>query len=174
MKTVNPRLLNLGGFLACAGMMAYALYAEYVLYLMPCPLCSFQRLGVVLMGIVFLAATLHNPMQWGRRVYAGLVALATAVAAGVAGYHVWMQGLPEDEVPSCGPGLGYMMETLPILEVLKTVFTGSGSCVEIDWEFLGLSMPGWVLVLALLLGLMGLWNNLRRLPARDELRLAVK
>ncbi|MEM6511592.1 MAG: disulfide bond formation protein B [Pseudomonadota bacterium] len=167
MKQLTPRLLNLGGFAACAAMMAYALYAEYVLYLMPCPLCTFQRLGVIALGLVFLIAALHNPAGWGRHIYAALLAVTTASAAYVAGYHVWMQGLPEDEVPSCGPGLSYMMESLPLLEVVKQVFEGSGSCATISWEFLGLSMPTWVLVNVLLLGAFGLWANLKRAPARS-------
>ncbi len=168
MMQLNPRLLNFGGFAACAAMMAYALYAEYVLFLMPCPLCTFQRLGVILLGIVFLAAALQNPSSWGRRVYAGLIVLGTAASAGVAGYHVWMQGLPADEVPTCGPGLSYMMETLPLFDVVKQVFTGSGSCAVISWEFLGVSMPGWVLINGLLLGALGLWANLKRWPARGS------
>ncbi len=168
MMQLTPRLLNFGGFAACAAMMAYALYAEYVLYLMPCPLCTFQRLGVIVLGVVFLIAALHNPSGWGRRVYAGFVVLATAGAAGVAGYHVWMQGLPEDEVPTCGPGLSYMMETLPLLDVVKQVFEGSGSCATISWEFLGLSMPTWVMINAILLGILGLWANLKRGPARSS------
>ncbi|MEM9333911.1 MAG: disulfide bond formation protein B [Pseudomonadota bacterium] len=167
MTQLTPRLLNFGGFTACAAMMAYALYAEYVLYLMPCPLCTFQRLGVIVLGVVFLLAALHNPAGWGRRVYAGVVVLATAGAAGVAGYHVWMQGLPEDEVPTCGPGLSYMMETLPLLDVVKQVFQGSGSCATISWEFLGLSMPTWVMINVVLLGILGLWANLKRAPAHS-------
>ncbi len=168
MMQLNPRLLNFGGFVACAAMMAYALYAEYVLFLMPCPLCTFQRLGVIVLGIVFLLAAIHNPSGWGRRIYAGLVAIATAAAAGVAGYHVWMQGLPEDEVPACGPGLSYMMDTLPVLDVIKQVFSGSGSCATISWEFLGLSMPTWVLINVILLGLLGLWANLKRQPVSPD------
>ncbi len=161
MMQLTPRLLNFGGFMICAALMAYALYAEYVLFLMPCPLCTFQRLGVIVLGVVFLIAAIHNPAGWGRRAYAGLVTLAAAAAAGVAGYHVWMQGLPEDEVPACGPGLSYMMETLPLFDVIKQVFAGSGSCATISWEFLGLSMPTWVLVNVALLGALGLWANLK-------------
>ena len=163
MDRLTPRVVNGAGFLACAGMMAYALYAEYRLFLMPCPLCSFQRAGVVLLGLAFLAAVVHDPQRVGRRVYAGLIAVAAAAAAGVAGYHVWMQNLPAEEVPACGPGLSYMMETLPLFDVIKQVFTGSGSCADIDWQFLGLSMPAWVLILVAALGATGIWNNLRTL-----------
>ena len=101
----EKRLLNWGGFLACAGMMLYALYAQYFLQLAPCPLCVFQRMAVILMGLIFLAAALHNPGRAGSLVYALLLLLAAAGGATVAGRHVWLQNLPPDKVPACGPGL---------------------------------------------------------------------
>ena len=57
-----------------------------------------------------------------------------------------MQSLPKDQVPACGPGFSYMMETMPYLDVLKKVFAGSGECAEKGWEFLGLAIAGWSLV----------------------------
>jgi len=142
--------------------MAYALYAEHVLLLEPCPLCVFQRIAVIALGAVFLAAAVQNPRGWGRFVYAGLAALAGIGGAVVAGRHVWLQNLPEDRVPACGPDLGYMVGNFPFGEMLKMVFTGSGECASISWEFLGLSMPAWVLAWAVALGALGVINNLRR------------
>ena len=43
-------------------------------------------------------------------------------------------------------GLNYMLETMPFAAVLKEVFYGSGECAEVDWTFLGLSMPNWALL----------------------------
>lgn len=158
----SPRTFNLLGFLACAGMMAYALYAEHVLFLMPCPLCVFQRIAVIALGIVFLVAFLHGANGKGRSVYAVLVLIAGLAGASVAGWHVRMQHLPADEVPSCGAGLDYMLESFPLTDVLKMVFSGSGECASIDWQFLGLSMPAWVLISVLAIGSFGVWNNLRK------------
>ena len=146
-------------------MMAYALYAEYKLMLMPCPLCVFQRMAVIALGILFLVAALHNAGGWGRRVHAALMLLATAAGAAVAGRHVWLQNLPADEVPSCGPGFDYIIDSFPLAEALKVIFTGSGECADIDWQFLGLSVPAWVLISILVVGIVGIWNNLRRIPA---------
>ena len=56
MTLPGPRLLNLAGFLACTGMMGFALYAQHVLLLDPCPLCVFQRIATIALGLVFLAA----------------------------------------------------------------------------------------------------------------------
>lgn len=163
MTLPGTRQVNTAGFLSCAGMMAYALYAEHVLLLMPCPLCVFQRMAVIALGIVFLIASLHNPAGLGRRIYAVLVLLAAGAGVGVAGRHVWLQNLPADEVPSCGPGFDYIVESFPLSEALSLIFTGSGECASIDWQFLGLSMPAWVVIALLVVGIVGIWNNLRRI-----------
>jgi disulfide bond formation protein DsbB len=162
MRLPDRRLLNLAGFAACAGLMGYALFAEHVLGLEPCPLCVFQRIAIIALGVVFLVAAIHNPSGGGRFVYVVLSALAAFGGVAVAGRHVWLQNLPEDKVPACGPDLGYMLDSFPFSEVLQMVFTGSGECAEISWSFLGLSMPAWVLAWAVALGALGIANNLRR------------
>lgn len=162
MTMPGTRQLNLAGFLVCAGMMSFALYAEHYLILMPCPLCVFQRMAVISLGVIFLVAVLHNPAGWGRRVYATLVLAAAGAGVGVASRHVWLQSLPPDEVPACGAGYDYIMDTLPLGQALRAIFTGSGECATIDWQFLGLSMPAWVLISLVGIGAAGIWNNLRR------------
>lgn len=161
MTIPGRRQLNLAGFIACAGLMAYALYAEHVLLLAPCPLCVFQRMAVIALGIVFLIAALHNPSGSGRHVYTGLIAVAAGAGIGVAGRHVWLQNLPPDQVPSCGPGFDYIIDSFPLADALKLIFTGSGECASVDWQFLGLSMPTWVVISVTVIGVFGLWNNLR-------------
>ena len=163
MNIPGTRQLNLAGFLACAGMMGYALFVEHVLLLEPCPLCVFQRLAVISLGAVFLLATLHDPDGWGRRIYAALILLPAAAGIGVAGRHVWLQNLPPDKVPSCGPGFDYILDSFPLADALKLIFSGSGECASIDWQFLGLSMPAWVVIAILLVGVFGIWNNLRKI-----------
>ncbi|NND54478.1 MAG: disulfide bond formation protein B [Gammaproteobacteria bacterium] len=159
---INRRMGNLLGAIWCAGLMAYALYAQYQLDLDPCPLCIFQRIAVVATGVVFLLAALHNPGNIGARVYALLIACAAGTGAFIAGRHVWLQNLPADQVPACGPGLDFMLEAFPMLEVLEMVLTGSGECATIDWSLLGLSMPAWVLIALLITLFAGVANNLRR------------
>ena len=134
------------GFLVCAGLMGWALWLQYGLGLDPCPLCSLQRLTVVAIGIVFLVAGLQNPGRTGAAVYAGLTFLIGAFGIVTAMRHVWIQSLPKGEVPACGMGLDYMLETLPLTEVLSKVFKGSGECAETAWIFLGLAIPSWTLV----------------------------
>ncbi len=160
----NPRLANLLGCLACAAMLVYALYAQHALGLAPCPLCVFQRIAIFGLGLLFLLAALQAPGPVGRRVYGTVQALAAVAGGGVAARHVWLQHLPPEQVPACGPGLDFMLDSFGLGEVLRMVLSGSGECAEVDWSFLGLSMPAWVLICVALLGLYGLWINWRRLP----------
>lgn len=163
MTLPSRRIVNLAAFLACAAMMAFALYAEHVLDMEPCPLCVFQRISVILIGIGFLLLATHNPGRgWAQRIYLLLLGLAAIGGVVVAGRHVWLQNLPPDKVPSCGPGLGYMLENFPLGDALKQVFSGSGECATVDWSLLGLSMPAWVLVSVVGLAGVGIWNNLLR------------
>src|SRR5580692_6039640 len=110
------------------------------------------------------SSCIWSPAPWGRRVYAVLIALAAAVTAGIAARHIYVQNAPPGSVPACGASLDFMLKVFPLTAVLVKVLTGSGECAKITWRFLGLSMPGWVLIAALALGAWGLWANLRHRP----------
>ncbi len=157
MDRLTLRTWYFGVFLACVGLWVYALYVQHQLFLDPCPLCIFQRVAFAWIGAWALIAALHNPSGGGRWFYGLMVTLGCAVGAGIAGRHVWLQNLPADEVPDCGPGLSYMMDTMPLGDVLSTVLTGSGSCAEVQWSFLGMSMPTWTLIWYIGLGLVTLF-----------------
>lgn len=162
MTLANRRVVNLAGFLACAAMMAFALYAQYVLLLEPCPLCVFQRIATILLGITFLLAALHNPGRLGGRLYAALILLVAGCGVAVAGWHVYLQNLPADEVPGCGPGFEYIMNNFALFDAMELIFKGSGECADVVWRLLGLSMPTWVIIGLGGLGIAGIWNNLRK------------
>lgn len=158
----DRRLGNLAGFLACAALMAYALFAEHVLGFEPCPLCIFQRVGVIALGVMFLIAALHNPSSVrGARVYGVLLLVVSAFPGYVAGRHVYIQSLPFGSVPACGASLDYMMDVFPFMTVLRKVLFGAGECQVIDWSFLGLSMPAWVLISVIALACWAALVNLR-------------
>ena len=146
--------------------MAYALYTEYgPLHLDPCPLCIFQRVAMIALGVVFAVAALHAPAGLTARVYAVLGGLVAATGLSISSWHVHVQNLPADQVPACGPGLDYMWQAFPFLDVLKMVFTGSGECHTINWSFLGLSMPFWVGISFVLLGALIVAVNWPRLAS---------
>lgn len=134
-------------FLACALLMAIAFYMEHVMGLEPCPLCMLQRVAVVSVGVVALIAALHNPPSTiGNRIYAGLVGLLAIAGAGLAGRQLWLQSLPADQVPACGPSVDYLLEAFPLLDVIAIALQGTGDCAKVSWTFLGLSIPGWTFI----------------------------
>jgi protein dithiol:quinone oxidoreductase len=156
------RLQFLLGFLACAAAMGYALYAQYTLNLEPCPLCIFQRVAMIALGIVFLLGALVGPKSAGGRKGWGLFAVLMALAGiAVAGRHLWIQSLPADQVPACGAPLADMLQMMSFSKVLMKVFTGSGECAQINWRLLGLSMPGWVLISFVVLAAWALFAGFR-------------
>ena len=54
-----------------------------------------------------------------------------------------------------------VLDLMGPFEVFRTVLTGTGDCGNIDWTFLGLSMPMWSLVWFALLGAWALYAGLR-------------
>ncbi len=119
---------------------------QYAFKLEPCPLCILQRIFVIVLGVVMLVAIAHDPAVTGRRVYGVLVVALGVLGSVVAGRHVWLQNLPADRVPECGPGLDYLLDAFPLMEALSLVFRGSGECAEVQWTFAGLTIPGWTLI----------------------------
>jgi protein dithiol:quinone oxidoreductase len=82
----------------------------------------------------------------GAGVFALLLLLIGGAGGAIAARQVWLQSLPKDQVPACGMGLNYMLETLPFTDAVRQVLEGSGECAEKGWEFLHLSIAGWTLV----------------------------
>lgn len=159
------RVSLLAGFLVCAGLIGFALYAQYVLQMDPCPLCILQRVVFIALGLVFLLGGLHAPRGGGRWAYVGLLVLVALVGIGIAARHLWIQSLPPDQIPSCGAPLGYLLETRAsnggLVRVLLKVLSGSGECAAVQ-PILGLSMPWWSLIWFVLLGLWAALAGARR------------
>jgi len=162
LSAISRRSGNALGFLACVGLMGYALYAQYVLGLAPCPLCIFQRIATIVTGILFLIAAIHNPRSTGSRVYGALIALAALGGMLISARHVWIQAQPPGTVAACGADLNYLLEIMPVTDVISKVLTGSGECGTVDWTFLGLSMPWWVAISLAVLGAWALLVNFKK------------
>ena len=165
---INPlrwsfRAQYLLGAIACAAVIGFAILTQLRGGLIPCPLCIFQRIAFAALGVVCLFGALHAPRApGGRRAYGVLALLAAAVGIAIAGRHVWIQHLPADEVPSCGPGLDYMLDMMPLTGVVRKVLTGSGECARVDWTFLGMSMPEWSLLCFIVLAAWVLYAAFKR------------
>ena len=155
---MTRRNLLLMGFLFSVLLILYALYAQYFLGLEPCPLCIFQRIAVIALGLFFLFMALKPPQRRTSRILASMfLMIISSIGVGVAARHVWIQNLPSDKVPGCGPGLDFMISNFPLSEVFEMVFSGSGECAESSWSFASLSMPAWVIVWLIVLGSYGVW-----------------
>lgn len=134
------------GAIVCFALIGFAIFSQFQWGLQPCPLCIFQRIAFAALGVVLLIGAIHNPATKARWVYMATALVPALVGSIIAGRHVWLTHLPPDQVPSCGPGLNFLMEAFPLWNVIKTVLTGSGECAKVDWTFLGLSMPAWSLL----------------------------
>ena len=143
---MNTRLFYFSIFIICTGLLGFGLYLEHSVGLEPCPLCVFQRIAYISMAIIALLAAIHGPGLMFAKVYSGLIAIAALIGGAIAGRQVWLQHLPPDKVPECGPGLEYMLDTFPLGEALKMILSGSGECAEVDWTFLGFSIAEWSLL----------------------------
>lgn len=140
MQIRSNRSLFLLAFLGCIGLLAMALYLEHVVGLVPCPLCHVQRFAVALFAVVCLLATVHNPARLGQRIYAFFAGLAAIFGIATAGRQIWLQGLPEDQLPSCLPPLEFMMEAFPIQEIIAKMLYGTSDCAEINWTLFGFNL----------------------------------
>ena len=143
---MNTRLAYLAGVLVCLGLMGAGLYLQYIEHQEPCPMCILQRIAYIALIVLFGIAAVHGPRRKGAALYSASIALVAAAGAAIAARQVWLQQLPADQVPACGPGLDYMMRKFPLYDVLQKVLAGSGECAEVGWRFLGLSIAGWSLV----------------------------
>lgn len=160
----SPRTCFFIGFLGCCCLLLTGAYLQFVEKLEPCPLCISQRIAIFLTGFCFLVAAIHNPKQVGIRNYALLGTVIALCGAGVSIRHIWLQHLPPDKVPECGPGLEFIFNNFPLSQTLKLMLSGTGECAKVDWTLLGFSIPEWTLLAFLLLAVWSfsqIWNPKR-------------
>ena len=154
---MTPRTGYALGLLVCLALLGFALYLQYYEQQDPCPLCILQRVAFLALAAVFMVAAIHGPGKAGSVIYSSVLFLIAGVGAAIAARHVWLQHLPRQLVPECGPGLEYMLRKLPLNQVLGKVFRGSGECAEVGWTFLGLSIAEWSLAWFALFGVFAVW-----------------
>lgn len=158
----NYRSLAFFSFVICVASMLFAvLYLERTLYLDPCPLCILDRVVIISLGMLFLLAWAVGPKTIFAKINSVCCMLLSIVGIGLASRHIWLQNLPKDQVPECGPDLYFMLDTLPLFETLRKTLTGSGSCADISWEFAGLTIPEQTLILFVILLILSVILTLR-------------
>ncbi len=161
-QSLSNRILYLLGALGVMGLMGFGFYLQYVKHQDPCPLCMVQRVIFIVMMVGFILAALHHPQKTGERIYAAIIGFFALSGIAVAARHIWIQHLPKDQVPACGPGLDYMLETMPMANVLKELMHGSGECAAKGWTFLSLGIPEWSLLCYVVLGIWAVMIAMRK------------
>ncbi len=162
MPLPSARLTFLILFLGCTGLIGVGLYMQYAMDLYPCPLCITQRIFIIAVGLTGLLAFIFNPQKFGRRVFAVFGILFAMIGGGFSSRQLWLQSLPEDQVPACGPGITYLLENFPLRDAFSVLLRGDGNCAEVVWTFLGVSIPGWTLVAFSGLVLFNVWQFFRK------------
>lgn len=157
------RLCNAAGVAGAIVSLSIAyFYMERHLGLEACPLCLIDRAIVAVIGVIFLLALIINPKRLGQRIFAVLALLFSGLGIAVCWRHLWLQSLPKDQLPECTPGLEYMLETFPLGETIRTIMTSAGECAEVQWTFLGLSIPAQTLLVFIGFALLSLLQVLRK------------
>lgn len=165
MNRLPPRAVFAAVFVACAGLIAYAIYMQEQEGLDPCPMCILSRYIFIVLGLVCLVAAVHGPRGAMLKVYGALAGLLALAGAGVSIRHSYVQRFPP-AIESCGSDLDFLVSNLPLSQALPKIFQGTGSCSLVDWKFLGLSIPEWALVWYLLFAVVIVWATFVRRPAR--------
>jgi len=160
--SVHSSRIALVTAMMCAMLLSVALYLEFVSGLVPCPLCLAQR---VMFGLIGIGCLLYLLPVYGSRLIFGLLSfVSSGLGIWLASRQLWLQSLPEDQVPACGPDTYFILERLPILDGLKAMFFGSGNCAEVQWIFLNLSIPGWTLLFYVFTASASVWLIIFRGP----------
>lgn len=149
----------------CFTAIGIALIMQYFFDMPPCPLCITQRIAMIAVGLLALIAFIFAKGPKRGMGFSILSAIAAGVGAIVAGRHVYIQNLPEDQAPLCGPTLEYMFKTRPMFDAIELLFRGDGHCADVHFQLLGLTLPGWTLVTFVLLIIASLylfWKSLKR------------
>lgn len=159
---LNHRNTHVLFFLSCSALVLIAIYIEPFKSLDPCPMCMMQRVIFIVIAAFSLLAAIHNPSSWGRKVYASLTGLVALGGSAVAIRQLWLQSLPEERVPACGPGLDFMLEVFPLMEVLEMALRGTGDCAKVQWSLFRLTIPAWSLIAFVGIALLSIFLLMRK------------
>ncbi len=130
--------------LGTLGLVAFGMELQQLFRLAPCPLCIFQRVLYIVIGLVAMAGVL---LPGGRLLWSALIAALAAGGVAVAGYQTWMQAFPH-LATECGYSDPNLIERLVDWLGMQwpSLFLATGFCTSREWEFLGLSMANWSLL----------------------------
>ncbi len=156
----SRRGCNIIAAIVCFSLIGVAyFYFEKNMYLTPCPMCYAQRIAVGILGFFFLLAAIFPGGRILGRVHGVWLFLLAAGGAALSTRHLYLQSLPKDQLPSCGQDFYGLLENAPVPKMIHSMLTGTGDCGEVQWQLLGVSIPGWTLIAFVGLGVWGLFHN---------------
>lgn len=167
---ITSRLAYFLGFIVICGLLAFATYLQKVKGVNPCPLCIFQRFVFIALGAVFLLAAILNLKKIGNIIFSSVAYIIALVGILLAGRQVWLQHVPRSAGFDCAASLEYMMQSLPIKQVLEKVLMGTSECTLVDWQFLNLSLAEWSLICFCLFLFFSAWQFFYSFKLRAKMR----
>ena len=161
--------LHLIGLVICLGSLAFGyFYLEQALGLEPCPLCILDRIIFIALAAVYALAYFQRPNA-GERIGYDIGALIVSLGGvGIAARHVYLQNRPADALGDCGAGFWYLLDRIGLEGAVSSALRGDGDCGEIQWTFLGLSIPSLTLGLFVILSLLSLTDLIRAIQNRHK------
>lgn len=124
----------------CASLVGGSFFVQHVLLVEPCPLCIVQRFTYAALALVFLGVALSGRRPRVQRGLLGLALVLVLAGGGVAAYQSQLQLFPVAEAATCSPSLSYMLDTLPVNEVIGRLFQAHGDCSDTSFTILGLTL----------------------------------
>lgn len=143
---MSIRTIYLFGFVIVTSILMTSIYFQVIDGIMPCPLCTLQRIAFFLLGILFLTGVFLHTKRKAVFIINVLCGIISIAGIFFAGRQVWLQHFPSADNSECGVSLQYMMQVLPMNEVIQKIFSGSAECTQRGWEFLNLNMAEWALI----------------------------
>ncbi|MAS00366.1 MAG: disulfide bond formation protein B [Nitrosomonadales bacterium] len=139
------RINLFGSFLAFV-LVGVAVAIQTQFNLEPCPLCVSQRIVFIIIGFIFLLFSFLKPNQLIKFIHISSLLTTNIVGIVFAIRHIMIQSKWIIVPAECGIDLDYMFENFPLTEAFSLLFKGTGDCSEIDWYFLGLTLPQLALI----------------------------
>ena len=154
---MSIRSTYLLGLAIVSTLLLTSIYFQIFEGIMPCPLCTLQRISFGLLGILFLAGIFVYSRRGLRILVNSLCGLTSILGIFLAGRQVWLQQFPSSDNSECGVSIQYMMQVLPMNEVIQKIFTGTAECTQRGWEFLQLNMAEWALICFIGFMILSIW-----------------
>tara|TARA_R110000868_G_scaffold142331_2_gene359551 strand:+ start:298 stop:786 length:489 start_codon:yes stop_codon:yes gene_type:complete len=158
---MSQRLAYIMCFLTVVVILGTGVYLEYVEGIMPCPLCTLQRICFSIAGAFFLLGIFLFRRRIARIIINIATLLISSVGAFLAGRQIWIQAFPHAAGSECGVSLNYMLSVLPLKDVATKIFSGSTECTQRGWEFMNLNIPEWSLLFFIVFLLTGFFYLIR-------------